>query len=470
MPEFTFDQASAIRRVVFIKWYRIMKIAAILLTVFCIHAGANGYTQGITLSVKNAKLEKVFEEIQKQAGDQFVYKWEILSEAKPVDVQVKNALLKDVLDLCFKDQPLSYTIIDNIIVISRKEKKESGDGVNIINSIDVRGRVTNEKGEAIAGATVTIKGTNKLTTTNENGEFFLEKIDENATLRFTSVNIEPYEISVNGRTYLTINAKTKITTGEAVVVEANTGYQKVEPNKINGSVVVIDNKTLNQQTGPNILQRLDGITSGLYFNVGKNINISQGTTNISIRGLSTINGPLDPLVVMDNFPYEGDINNINPNDVENITVLKDASATSIWGARAGNGVIVITTKRGKFNQKLSIGFNSNLIVTKKTDLFSLPQMSIPDYIDVEELIFKKGYFDAQINSLSSYYLALPPAVEVFLKRRNRLISASDSTRQIDALKRIDSREQYDKYFNHHAVLQQYSLNIKGGSDNHNWVV
>src|SRR6185369_601880 len=99
--------------------------------------------------------------------------------------------------------------------------------------------------------------------------------------------------------------------------------------------------------------------------------------------------PLDPLIVLDNFIYEGSIDNINPNDVESVTILKDAAAASIWGARAGNGVIVITTKKGKFNQKLKIDFNTSVLVTKKPDFFALPQMSVSDYIDIEQLIFSR---------------------------------------------------------------------------------
>jgi TonB-dependent SusC/RagA subfamily outer membrane receptor len=122
------------------------------------------------------------------------------------------------------------------------------------------------------------------------------------------------------------------------------------------------------------LASLNNITSGLSFTTGKSNGNSQNTTNISIRGLSTINGPLDPLIVLDNFIYEGNINNINPHDVENVTVLKDASAASIWGARAGNDVIVITTKRGKFNQPLRIGLNTNVIIAEKPNLYYYPHM------------------------------------------------------------------------------------------------
>ena len=251
-------------------------------------------------------------------------------------------------------------------------------------------------------------------------------------------------------------------------VTINTGYQKLKPNETNGSFVVVDNKSLNEQVGTNILQRLSGVTSSLLFNTGKTNPNPQNTTNISIRGLSTINGPLDPLIVVDNFIYEGNINNINPNDVENVTVLKDAAAASIWGARAGNGVIVITTKKARFNQKMQVDFNSDVIVSSKPDLYYLPQIASSDYIDVEQFLFGKGYYDSRITSTSRP--ALTPAVEVMLAKRNGLISAADSAQQINALKKLDSRDQYTKYFYRDAVTQQYSINLRGGSQNMSWLV
>lgn len=332
------------------------------------------------------------------------------------------------------------------------------------NNIDTRGRIVDENDKPVMGATVTVKGTRNATATDDNGEFVLTGVDENVVLVISGVNIESLEVNVNGRTDLgVLKTKIKIGTGEEVVVEVNTGYQKLKPNEMNGSVVVIDNKTLNQQVGTNILDRLNHITSGLQFNVGKNNRNPQNNTNISIRGLSTISGPLDPLIVLDGFIYEGDINNINPNDVESITVLKDASAASIWGARAGNGVIVITSKKGHFNRSLQISANANVIVSSKPELFSLHPISTSDYVDMEEYLFNQGYFDGQINYAP--YMALTPGVQILLDRRNGVITSSDSAKQMDALKQIDSRNDYAKYVYTNAVTQQYSLNLSGGSNN-----
>ncbi len=187
-----------------------------------------------------------------------------------------------------------------------------------------------------------------------------------------------------------------------------------------------------------------------------------------VGGLSTINGPLDPLIVVDNFIYDGNIANINPNDVESITVLKDAAAASIWGARAGNGVIVITTKKGHFNQKLQVDFNSDVIVTDKPNLDYNPKIPSSDYIDFEQLLFSKGYYNSQFTSRA--HPAISPAVQVFEDRKSGLISSGDSASEIDALKKIDNRDQYTKYFYHKGATQQYALNLHGGSQNIGWLI
>jgi TonB-linked SusC/RagA family outer membrane protein len=185
--------------------------------------------------------------------------------------------------------------------------------------------------------------------------------------------------------------------------------------------------------------------------------------DFSIRGLSTINGSQDPLIVVDDFPYDGDINNINPNDVESITILKDAAAASIWGTRAGNGVIIITTKKGKFNKPLSISLNSNLIVSGKPDLFSIDQINSSDYVDMEKLLFEKGYFNSTINSTS--HLALTPVVDILNRERSGELTADEAEKMIDVYRNHDVRDDYEKYLYRDAVHQQYALNLNGGSRN-----
>lgn len=327
---------------------------------------------------------------------------------------------------------------------------------------EVRGRIVNEVGEPVM-ATVAVEGTETATSTDQNGYFVLKNISADAVLTISGINIQSFKIEVKGKADLgTLHAINKVVIADEVVV-ANTGYQSLKPNETNGSIVVIDNITLNRQVGTNVLARLNNVTSGLLFNIGKSNRNAQNNSNISIRGLSTINGPLDPLIIVDGFIYEGDINNINPNNVDNITVLKDAAAASIWGARAGNGVIVITTKKGQFNKKLEVTLNADVLVGSKPDLFYPQKISTADYINLEEFLFNQGYFNSQITY--EPYRPLTPASEVFLNRRNGTISAHDSAQRIDNLKKRDSRNDFNKYVYTNAITQQYSISMAGGSSN-----
>lgn len=456
------DEQAQKRRRILLQFLRVMKLTTILLTVFFMQSYATGHSQeNISLSLKNASLKQIFRAIEKQTDYNFVYTSKSILHAKNIDVNVKDTDIDKVLSICFKDQGITYNIDQNIIVIKQINVQSNALPERIQEVlIDVTGKIVKEDGTPVF-ATVTVKGTKKATATNERGEFLLKEVDENATLVITGVNIETIEWKVDGKQSLAIKVKSKIVQDDEIVLEANTGYQRVKPNEVTGAINLIDNKTLNQQAGTNILKRLEGVTTAILFDI-KQFS-PQKKSNISVRGLSSINGPQDPLIVLDGFIYEGDINNINPNTVENITILKDAAAASIWGARAGNGVIVITTKRGQFNQKTRIDVTSNVIVNSKPDLFYLPQMSSSEYINVEEFLYNKGYYSSRFTNISRP--SLSPAVEIFQKRSLGEISAADSASLIDAMKQIDIRNEYNKYFYTNAVTQQYSVNVLGGNAN-----
>jgi TonB-linked SusC/RagA family outer membrane protein len=326
-------------------------------------------------------------------------------------------------------------------------------------SFAIKGIIINEAGEPVSSATITLKGTKRIVLSGNQGTFEFTRVTSGDTLTVSSIGYETIERAITSNTsFLRITLPQESKKLQEVEI-VNTGYQAIPKERATGSFDFIDNKTLNQQVGTNILKRIEGVSSGVLFDNNKLVNGQIKNDNITVRGLSTINASTAVLVVLDGFIYEGDINNINPNDIESITILKDAAASSIWGARAGNGVIVINTKKGKFDQKLKIGVNTDVIVNEKPDLNYLPQLSSADYIDVEQVLFNQGYFDAAI---SSPYQALTPAVEVFNYRRLGLISAADSASQVNSLKAIDSRKQYQKYFLRNNVTRQYGVNLSGG--------
>jgi TonB-dependent starch-binding outer membrane protein SusC len=449
------------------KTLRIMKLAAILLFAAAMHVSAEGLTQDkITLSLKNAPLEKAFDAIEAQSGFVFIYKDETVRDKK-ISIQVTNVSLADALTECLKGQALSYRIVGKSVAI-KSEKKEAD--IAAITSeetpplIDVKGRVLNEKGDPVEGVTVRVKGTEKQTLTDKNGEFSLITVERDAVLVFTHITMESFQLKVSGQTELLINLRTKVSSLGEVTVTVNTGYQQVSKERFVGAVATLDSAAFHRRAGMDIIGRLDGTVTGILFD-------KKGTggqlQSIQVRGISTLDltksPDKSPLIIVDNFPFKQDLSTINVNDVESISVLKDAAATSIWGAQAGNGVIVINTKKGKYNQSLKLALSSNITVQDKPDQYYYPQMSVSDFVDAEVFLFNKGRYDADLINTSTWPV-VSPVVEMLAKRRSGKISAADSIEQIAAYKSMDIRRDLDKYVYRRAIQQQHYLNVSGGSN------
>lgn len=443
---------------------KIMKIAAVLLLAACLHVSARGKAQTISLNVKDQPLTAVFQEIKKQSGYSFFYRVSLESKFKNVTVQISNVSFEQALEKVMQGQELSYEVVNKTVVIKEKEEKQT-DYIPLP-SLDVKGKVVDENGKPVV-ATVQVKGTNRMTSTNENGEFELKGLDENAILVITAINIEAKEIKVAGRSDLeNITVKIKVSESEAVIV--NTGYQKLKPNQVTGSIQVLNADQINRVSSTDILSRLVNVP-GLLILGRLPDDGSVPRSSVIIRGYSTIFSNKEPLIVVDNFPYEGNIRDINPNDIESISILKDAAAASLWGTdRAGNGVIVITTKSGKYNQTAQVNFNSNITVGEKPDLFYNPVLPATDYVDLQTTLFNQGFYNTTINS--PFRDPLTPVVEILLKRNNGLITAADSAREIDAFRNVDVRQDIDKYLMNKIVRQQYLIGINGGSRNHQYYV
>jgi len=448
-----------------VKTLLIMKLTAVLLIITCLQVRASTFGQTVTLTARDVPLEKVFAEIKKQTGYLFLYEENTLRYAQRVDVDVHNVDLGQMLDLCFEKQPLEYTIVDKTILV---KKKTASFFINEIPlPVPILGKITDEKGDPVEGVTITLKGKNIVTVTDISGLFTVDAVAGDH-LQITSVNFERKELKLSKENLsggLVIKLSRKIINLDTTVVNVNNGYQSISKERVTGSYQVIDSKKLNEQVGTNIFDRLKGVTTLLFDNHAAKVGSTSGKVPFTVRGINTINGNTDALIVVDDFPYNGDFNNINPNDVASITILKDAAAASIWGARAGNGVVVITTKKGNFNQRMKVGFNATVSTSAHPDFYSMPLMSSSDYIDVEMLKFKNGYYTGYENSTSQP--ALSPVIELLIAARDGKITADQAKARIDAYRKIDSRSDMD-YFYQRPLTQQYSLNISGGSANMNY--
>jgi TonB-dependent starch-binding outer membrane protein SusC len=328
--------------------------------------------------------------------------------------------------------------------------------VNVLAQSKIEGRVVSSVDNTpLPGVNVLVKGSTIGTTTDANGLFAIQA-SEKDILVFSFIGYAGQEVVVGTQTLINLSLNEDISTLDEVTI-VSTGYQKLPKERATGSFVQLDNALVNRRVSTDILSRLEDVTSGLIFNR----NIEGNTNDISIRGRSTINGNASPLIVIDNFPYDGDINNINPNDVESITVLKDAAAASIWGARAGNGVIVITTKKGKANEPLQISANANITIGKQPDLFYTSRMSTSDFIDVEKTLFDKGYYESI--EASGNHAPLTPGVELMIANRDGNLSDVQLESELALLRKQDVRNDYQKYLYRNSTNQQYAINLRGGS-------
>jgi TonB-linked SusC/RagA family outer membrane protein len=327
-------------------------------------------------------------------------------------------------------------------------------------AITLTGRIIDSSdSKPLKGATIKTKLQEAKTSTGESGEFTLITNETNGILVISYLGYKTVEIPFNsiekGPFNIMLSADYNALKEVSIV---STGYQTLPKERATGSFVQIDNELLNRSVSTNILDRLNGVTSGVIFN--NNGNQQFGQADIEIRGRATLFSNPNPLIIIDNFPYGGDVANINPNDIESITVLKDAAAASAWGARSGNGVIVITTKKGRLNSAPAVSFNANTTVGAKPNLYYTPQLTSAQYIGVEQFLFNQGAYDF---SISNGYSALSPAVEIFSAKRNGTISVADSLAAINKLKGYDSRQQILKYYYRPIVDQQYQASISGGS-------
>lgn len=242
-------------------------------------------------------------------------------------------------------------------------------------------------------------------------------------------------------------------------VQISTGYQRLPRERATGSFSQLGREQLERSVSTGILDRLKDMVPGLNFNNG--VGVQPNEVDISIRGRSTLFSRADPLIVLDQVPYLGSLESINPNDIESVTVLKDAAAASIWGARAGNGVIVITTRKGSFGQALKVETNHNLSFGARPDLFSIPRMSSEDYITNEERLFGQGFFQAA--ELSDNRPALSPLVELLIARRDGKIDQASYELQRNRLAAQDIRDDLSKYYYQGSLKRQHSLSLRGGN-------
>jgi TonB-linked SusC/RagA family outer membrane protein len=429
-------------------------------TITPVLAQDQGIQRKISLQYEDIVLADLFNIITRETGYTFFYNNQSVNDHIKVTVHEDNAPLAQILGKLLQSRGYAWEVRANRIGVFRKKEIGKGEKAAEEEELTIRGIVTMPDGTPLEGATVNMRGAGART--NEKGTFFLHTTGTDSVIRISYTGFKTQEIRVVAAASLRVVLEPAITDLAVVAVRSN-GYQKIPAERATGSFVQMNNQLLNRRVGPTILERLEGIASGVLF-PNKNIPPYSNEAYISIRGRSTILANAQPLIVVDNFPYTGDINLLNPNDVESVTILKDAAASSIWGAFSGNGVIVITTKKGKLHQALKVEANTNLTIGSRPDLFYNPAfLGSNEFIDVERFLFDKGFYDADLSNDYSYPV-ISPVVELLNKKRSGLLPAAEAEAAINALRKNDIRKDFEKYFYRNSVTQQYAVNISSGGD------
>ncbi|MGF6930280.1 TonB-linked SusC/RagA family outer membrane protein [Chitinophaga sp. W2I13] len=343
-------------------WKKIKKLLfmklAVLLIIVSTGISASAHSQTVTLNERNLSLKRIFSLIEKQTGYSFWYDVNLLKEARKVDIRVDKASLPEVMELSLKGQPFHYSIVDNVIVVSRNAPDPAAAAPL---RVEVSGKVTDENGAPLPGVSIQVKGTKQGVSTDAGGNFSLN-VPDNAshTLIFSFIGMVTQEVPLNGNTKLRIVLKAAIEQKQEVVV---IGYGSVKKRNVTGAVSSVKTAELNTAASTNVVQALAGRAAGVSAiqssgqpGAGVNLQIRSNPSFASPGALYVVDG----VIINDNAAEPSSdtrygssgvdrspLNFINPNDIESIDFLKDASATSIYGARAGAGVVLITTKQGK---------------------------------------------------------------------------------------------------------------------------
>lgn len=433
------------------KMLRIMKLTTLLLTLACLQVAARSEGQRVTLSVKNATIKEVFRQIQKQTGLNVIVNEKLLSKMGRIRIDVQNAPVAEVLNQCLGGAHLAYAIVDGTIVVKPEQPAAAETIVSAPApppQVDVRGRIVDEQGNPLSGATIRVVGSQTQgTTSSENGSFSLQKIDDKAVLSISFSGYITREIKVAADMG---NIKLTVSVGKLndVVITGYTSYLK---DKSPSASATVTSEKINQVPGMTVDQILQGRVPGM--SVISTSGQPGQSASVVIRGIGSINGSSAPLYVLDGIPIESNyFQTINPEDIESATVLKDASAKALYGSRGSNGVILLTTKKGRAG-RLSVQYNSQ---------YGYSNLSRPNFIMMntdQRLQFEEEIgvnFGRNLGPGWTYSPKNPNYISGTTAFQQRADAILDSLRRVN----IDWRD----FFFQRSQFQEQQLSVSGGNE------
>ncbi|OXG05353.1 TonB-linked SusC/RagA family outer membrane protein [Flavobacterium araucananum] len=440
-------------------------VFSVLLLLLCSYTGQ---AQNVTINFKDAPLETVLKEVAKQANYEVFYTQKLLKDSKPVTISLKNSALKETLNQIFNSQNLKYTITNQTIVVTAEKTENPGNGLT-----DISGKVVNSKNEPFPGINVYVSGINTHAVTDFDGSFTFNDVPADGIIECSGLTIQKKSFSISGRNRLTLVVEEKVSAMEEVVV---TGYQTIARSHSTGAIAKIDEKTLNENINTNLLTALEGRVAGLMFQ--KNVSGTAADKPI-LRGIGTFSSSVGytPLLVIDGLPTEMALEDVNPYDIESVNVLKDAAAASIYGSRAANGIIVLTTKKGSGSLKVSI--NSDFFISTKPNLRDMNYASTSELIDFEQAVYNRerarfantstmfsGYGDIG-NSSMKYY---SPLYQLNRDLEDGKINNADYNTRIAQWRKNDYNKDYRDNVWQNELRQRYNVAFSGSTSKQNTYV
>lgn len=454
------------------------------------------YTGQEALAQQKLPLSDAIKQIEQRFNANLSYEHNLLKEKFVNSDLLKGARLEEVLKKVLYPNQLVFLYVDeksySIVRRSGNDRIQSNENIVEESVLDVTerisGTVISSSGKPIPLASVWVKDTRKGAKSDENGRFLIYDVKPTDVIMVTAVGFENVSITAGKRNQITFKMQEKDHMLEEVVI--STGYQKISKERATGSAAVISSKDLEKIPSPNLIQRLEGQVPGLQVSIGAgdrsftynnnqlSVNsstrtIGQNDYNINVRGIGSIDAETEksPLIVVDGAISTIDLAMLNPNDIDNITILKDAAAASIYGVRAANGVIVVTTKKGSVTGIPRINFSVNSAFSGKPDLGYLKTMNSSQVIAYQEELVSKNILNANniATNLYSYATYYPGEVAAAaIKLKNGQIGQQEYDNLVTPLKSIDNRSQIQQYLLRPMSSQQYNLSISNGTENNNY--
>ncbi|SEW14898.1 SusC/RagA family TonB-linked outer membrane protein [Chitinophaga arvensicola] len=446
-----------------------MRLTAILLTVAFLQVKANAVAQNVTLTGKDLTLKEVFSAIKKQTGYVVFSKKALLTDAKPVTLTAQDMPLRTLLDLALKNQSLDYVIQDKTIILSGKAPVaplKQPDFYTVGQERRLKIQVIGHQSKPLAGASVAVKNnTRSISGVTDSDGIFDTELQEGDVLMVSFVGYETRSIVITGEM---LAASNKLVVGlQPSVIRLDnveivqTGYQTLSKERATGSFSKPDMKVFSQRSSSmDLIGRLDGQIPGLTVRRDFNTDAftKASTQKALVRGTGSVSLSTEPLYVLNGVVIK-DFSLVNMDDVEDITVLKDAAAAAIWGAQASNGVIVVVTKSGKKNQKVKFSYNGF------TEVKGRPDMGYRNFMNSKQFIqAARETFDPVANPYD--YLSfdqVAPHTQIMYDQYLGKISAAQANASLDSLANLDNTSQIKSLLFSNTVTTNHNISASGGS-------